>query len=109
MTVEGLVRQDDPPNFVTPAPDLAEKVWFSRDIASLTAAFDADPARTAPYSVDLVAAETPPGGLPQAGESQIVFANSHLQYALTWFGLAAALAGVLVAGLWRRWRAPPSA
>jgi surfeit locus 1 family protein len=28
--------------------------------------------------------------------------NNHLQYAITWFGLAAALAGVYVATLFRR-------
>jgi surfeit locus 1 family protein len=28
--------------------------------------------------------------------------NSHLQYAVTWYGLAAALAGVAGAWLWRR-------
>ena len=28
--------------------------------------------------------------------------NNHLQYVLTWFGLAAALAGVYAAALWRR-------
>ncbi|WMS43866.1 SURF1 family protein [Acuticoccus sp. MNP-M23] len=109
VTVEGLIRRNDPPNFVTPAPDLETMVWFSRDIPGMMAAFDRDPARTAPYSVDLVAAETPAGGLPQAGESHISFANSHLQYALTWFGLAAALVGVVIAALWRRRRKSPEA
>ncbi|MGH6996568.1 MAG: SURF1 family protein, partial [Phenylobacterium sp.] len=28
----------------------------------------------------------------------------HLEYALTWFGLAAALVGVYAAMLWRRWK-----
>ena len=28
--------------------------------------------------------------------------NNHLSYALTWFGLAAALLGVYLASLWRR-------
>jgi surfeit locus 1 family protein len=28
--------------------------------------------------------------------------NNHLQYAITWFGLALALAGVYAASLWRK-------
>lgn len=105
-TVEGLVRRDDPPNFVTPGPDQSKRLVFTRDIATLAAMFGLDPVRTAPYSVDLVASETPAGGLPQAGESLLTFSNNHLQYALTWYGLAAALAGVTVSALWRRREKP---
>ncbi len=101
VTLEGIVRRDDPPSFVTPTPDPATGIWFTRDIATMGDYLGvAGP--LAPFSVDLVASETPPGGLPQAGESQISFTNSHLQYALTWYGLAAALLGVVVAALWRR-------
>ncbi|GAB5374281.1 MAG: SURF1 family protein [Acuticoccus sp.] len=109
VTLEGIVRRDDPPGLMTPAPDPATGIWFSRDIATIAAHLGV-PEPLAPYSVDLVATQTPPGGLPQAGESQITFANSHLQYALTWYGLAAALVGVWIAALWsrRRKRATPA-
>jgi surfeit locus 1 family protein len=43
-----------------------------------------------------------PGGLPEGGRTRINFPNDHLQYAITWFGLAAALAGVFDA--WQRLR-----
>ena len=43
-----------------------------------------------------------PGGLPIGGVTIIDLPNSHLQYALTWYGLAAGLAGVLAVWLWRR-------
>ena len=33
-------------------------------------------------------------GLPIAGTTRIDFPNNHLQYAITWYGLALALAGV---------------
>ena len=39
-----------------------------------------------------------PGGLPIGGVTMIELPNSHLQYAVTWYGLAAALAGVLGVG-----------
>lgn len=103
--VEGLLRRDDPGNFVTPAADLEARVFYSRDIAAIAQSLGLPPERTAPYNVDLVASETPAGGLPQAGESRLAFTNNHLQYALTWFGLAACLVGVTAAALLRRRRA----
>jgi surfeit locus 1 family protein len=42
-----------------------------------------------------------PGGLPVGGVTMVDLPNSHLQYALTWYGLAAALAVVLSLWLWR--------
>jgi surfeit locus 1 family protein len=39
----------------------------------------------------------PTGGLPKPGKIQVALPNNHLQYAITWFGLALALAGVYLA------------
>ncbi len=39
----------------------------------------------------------PPGGLPQPGKLVVSLPDNHLQYALTWFGLAAVLAGSFIA------------
>ena len=47
----------------------------------------------------------PGGGGPTPAPIPLDIPNSHLQYALTWFGLAATLVGVYVAMLRRR-RAP---
>ena len=41
-----------------------------------------------------------PGGAITGGVTRIEFPNSHLQYALTWFGLAAALLAVGISFLW---------
>jgi surfeit locus 1 family protein len=38
--------------------------------------------------------------LPQGGETVVDFPNNHLQYAITWFGLAAGLAGVFTVFAW---------
>ena len=35
-----------------------------------------------------------PGGWPKGGQTRVAFRNEHLQYAITWFALAAALLGV---------------
>ena len=49
-------------------------------------------------------APVPPGGLPKPGKIEVKMPNKHLEYALTWFGLALALAGVYVAWLAGRLR-----
>lgn len=105
VTMEGIVRQNDPPNFLTPAPDPDTRTVFSRDIGTLSALLGVRVGTVAPYTVDLVAEETPEGGLPQAGEYRVDFPNNHLGYALTWYGLAACLLGVVIAAVAGR-RAP---
>ena len=40
----------------------------------------------------------PPGGLPQPGKVVVNLPDNHLQYAVTWYGLAVALVGVLGPG-----------
>jgi surfeit locus 1 family protein len=39
----------------------------------------------------------PPGGLPRPGPLVVKLPDNHLQYALTWYGLALVLAVVFVA------------
>lgn len=111
VEVVGLVRESETPSFVTPEPDVAANVWFAREAAAMSEALGLPPGETAPYFVDAAAARTPPGGLPQAGETRLSFPNNHLQYALTWYGLAATCLVVFVLFARRRLsRAPePSA
>ena len=90
----GVWRVPDAPGFFTPPPDTAHRIWYSRDVAAMAAA--ADVKLTAPVLVEADAAPNP-GGWPKGGQTQVTFRNEHLQYALTWFGLAAALLGVYLA------------
>ncbi len=50
----------------------------------------------------------PPGGLPQPGRLVVRLRNVHLQYALTWYGLALVLAGVFAALAVKSGRGPAS-
>jgi surfeit locus 1 family protein len=93
ITVTGLLRPDDPPNFLTPENRPEANQFYSRSIEAITAAKGLS-GPVAPFAIDLPASATPPGGLPQAGETRMVFSNNHLSYALTWYGLAAALLAV---------------
>jgi surfeit locus 1 family protein len=99
VAVTGLMRGPESRNLFTP-PDEAEKnLWFSRDPAALAAHWGEKDA--APFSVDADATPNP-GGWPKGGATVMTIPNNHLSYALTWFALAATLAGVASVYVWRR-------
>jgi surfeit locus 1 family protein len=96
QTISGLLRPDDARSAFTPDDSPQTNIFYRRSVAALSAAKGVSPP-LAPFSIDLAASFTPPGGLPQAGETRMRFANSHFKYALTWYGLALAAFGVFVA------------
>lgn len=97
VVVEGLLRRPQWRSWATPADDVAQNVWFTRDPDAMAVARGLPEDKVAPFTIDADKAATPPGGLPQAGETIVQFTDNHLQYALTWFGLAAACIIVFVA------------
>ena len=88
-------RWPDGHNWFTPNDDPAHNLWFSRDPQGIAAAKGLGP--VAPFFVEQEA-PVPPGGLPQPGKLVVALPDNHLQYALTWYGLAAVLVGVF--GAW---------
>lgn len=103
-TVTGLMREPQQSSWFMPGDDIPGNAWFSRDPEAYAIAYGLPADTVAPYIVDALAEPANPGGLPQGGETPIVFPNSHLQYAVTWFGLAAALFAVFVAFVLRERR-----
>lgn len=101
VTITGLMRSPQTRNGFTPADDPVRNQWFTVDPEAVAARFGI--ADNAPFVIDEDAGQAP-GGLPQGGETVLEFPNSHLSYALTWFGLAAALFGVYAVFAWRRLR-----
>ena len=99
VTVTGLMREPEPRNLFTPADQPEKNLWFTRDPGAIAAHFGLS--RAAPFSVDADYSGDPKA-LPRGGTTVIAFPNSHLGYALTWFGLALALAGVFAAWAWGR-------
>lgn len=89
VTVTGLLRVTEPDGGFLRANDPASGRWYSRDVPAIAAAEGIGDA--APYFIDAGAAPNP-GGLPIGGLTVVRFRNTHLSYALTWFGLAAGLA-----------------
>lgn len=101
ISFSGLLRMSEPGGGFLRANDPAHQRWYSRDVAAIAVADGLSSA--APYFVD---AEATPnaGGLPVGGLTVIDLPNSHLIYALTWFALAAMLAGGTIFALRTEWR-----
>lgn len=90
----GIWRTPDKPGFFTPAPDRPHRIWYARDLAAIAAADRI----TLSAPVVIEADATPDaGGWPKGGQTVVDLPNNHLSYAITWFGLAAALLGVWLA------------
>lgn len=99
VEIVGVLRWPDERHWFTPTDDASHNLWFTRDPAGIAAAKGLDPkaGAVAPFYVEQEA-PTPPGGLPRPGKLVVALPDNHLQYALTWYGLAAVLAAVF--GFW---------
>ena len=95
VTLTGLIRWPSARNqFDAPdAPD--QRLWFVKDLESMTTHLDLD---AAPFFVELDVISSVIGG-PVGGQTRISFSNRHLEYALTWYGLAVTL--VIIFILWQ--------
>jgi len=92
--IVGVWRVPDGTGLFTPNPEPQKHIWYARDLPSIAAA---DGVRlTAPVVIEADSAPNP-GGLPVGGQTVVDFPNNHLEYAITWFGLAAGLLGVYLA------------
>jgi surfeit locus 1 family protein len=90
----GVWRTPDSPGWFTPLPDRAHRIWYAHDLAAIAKADGI--ALRAPVIIEADATPNP-GGLPKGGQTRVTFRNEHLQYAITWFALAAVLLGVYIA------------
>jgi surfeit locus 1 family protein len=95
VTIAGLLRLPPVgrPNWFLPDNNPQQNHWFWVDLPAMAAADHL--ADVAPFY--LAADKTPnPGGWPQGGVGLPELPNNHLQYAITWFALAAAMAAIYV-------------
>ena len=102
VTVTGLARRGlaEKPSWVVPDNDPAKNVFYWKDVRAMRETSGLDPAiDVLPFVVDAGDAVNP-GGLPVGGTTLIDLPNNHLQYAVTWYGLALALCGVFGYRLW---------
>ena len=101
VDIVGILRWPETRGLFTPADDTKDNVWYLRDIDAIAAAKHWQ--NVAPFYVEQES-PVPPGGLPRPGELVVNLPDNHLQYAITWFGLALALAAVYLVWLTRRLR-----
>ena len=101
VEVIGRVRLPEPQATFTPPDDVAKNIRHRRDplpaIAPLARQLNLDPAAQPRFYLDAEALPANPGGWPRGGTTIVKPANRHLEYAITWFGLALTLAGVYAA------------
>lgn len=102
-TVVGYVRAPEPPSFLVPRGDPATRRFFALDPAGIGAALGLPP--LAPFTLVALGPPPPPGAYPQPAQHLPQPPNNHLQYALTWFGLAAVLVGIFATFATQRMRA----
>jgi len=97
QTIVGLLRAPEGRRFFMAADDPAKGEYAARDPAVMARAAGLDPAAVAPFFVDAERSSptdaTPPVGV-EAREMIARIPDNHLQYAVTWFGLALTLVGV---------------
>ncbi|MBB4237701.1 SURF1 family cytochrome oxidase biogenesis protein [Rhizobium esperanzae] len=109
QTVTGLARSKLPgkPSWVVPDNDVAKNIFYWKDLDVMAESVGLDKARVIPFFVD--ADSTPnPAGLPIGGVTQVDLPNDHLQYAFTWYGLAAVLVVVVAISWFRKGAKPPA-
>lgn len=97
VEITGALRWPDMQHWFTPNDDPVHNLFFARDPKAIAAAKSLGV--VAPFYVEQES-PVPPGGLPQPGKLVVALPDNHLQYAITWYGLAAALVGVFV--VWAR-------
>ncbi|WP_280137186.1 SURF1 family protein [Aureimonas sp. Leaf454] len=105
----GIARNalaEKPSSFV-PDNDPVKNAFFWKHLPDLARGLpEADMAGLLPFIVD-AGPDTPSGaGGPVGGTTVVDIPNSHLQYAITWYGLAAVLSVMLVLLVLRQRRAP---
>ena len=95
VTVTGLLRlaPQGKPAWFLPDNSVERNYWIWVDLPAMARV--AHLGRVLPFYMD--AGATPnPGGLPIGGQTRLTLPNNHLQYAITWYALAVALAVIYI-------------
>ena len=101
VDIVGAMRWPETRGLFTPADDPKTNVWYLRDLKAIAA--EKKWVTAAPFYIDQEG-PVPQGALPLPAKIDVRLSDNHLQYAVTWFGLALGLAGVYVAWIAGRLR-----
>jgi cytochrome oxidase assembly protein ShyY1 len=97
VALTGYIRFPESAGVLTPAENTTTRLWFTRDHLAMAHALGWGD--VAPFYIDLEA-PVPESGIPKPGALEVHLKDDHLQYAITWFGLAGAV--VIAFGVWLR-------
>jgi surfeit locus 1 family protein len=102
LTLTGVLTKGGRGNLFTPPP--AGKMFYAHDVAAMAKALGVSTAT--PYFIAAETSTNPDLASLKPEPLPVDIPNNHFQYALTWFGLAAALLAIYVAMLtpWLRIR-----
>jgi cytochrome oxidase assembly protein ShyY1 len=97
----GYLRFPEAAGTLTPAENIAKRLWFTRDHLAMARAlgWGEGGKMVAPFYIDLES-PVPESGIPKPGPLRVHLKDDHMQYAITWFGLAGAM--VIAFAVW--WR-----
>lgn len=101
VRVVGVLRASEPGNTFSP-PNTPQR-WYVRDVSGMAATLKAP--RPAPLTLMAETSTNPEWKALTPAPIPAEIANRHLEYAITWYGLAAALLGVYAALLLKRRKA----
>lgn len=100
----GVVRRNQERRQFAPENVPDKNVWFHVDVPLMRKMAGAPPdPKLDTFFLDADATPNP-GGLPVGGQTRFDIPNDHLQYAITWFLIALAMAGVYLAYHWEAGR-----
>ena len=104
VELTGIVRRNQERRQFAPENVPDKNVWFHVDVPLMRRLAGAPPdLKLDAFFLDADAAPNP-GGVPIGGQTRLDIPNDHLKYAITWFLMELALAGVYLAYHWENGR-----
>ena len=102
VTLTGYLRFPETAGLLTQSENMTKRLWFNRDHLAIarTLGWGEGGKPVAPFYIDLEA-PAPESGIPKPGPLTVHLKDNHMQYVITWFGLAGAM--VIAFAVW--WRA----
>jgi surfeit locus 1 family protein len=98
VELTGYLRFPEAAGVLTPAENPGKRLWFTRDHLAMARRLgwgkqdsQKQDAQLAPFYIDLET-PVPESGIPKPGPLDVHLKDDHMQYAITWFALAAAVA-----------------
>jgi cytochrome oxidase assembly protein ShyY1 len=93
VVLTGYLRFPEAAGLLTPAENPDKRLWFTRDHPAMAQrlGWGKEGSQVAPFYIDLET-PVPESGIPKPGPLDVHLRDDHMQYAITWFALAAAVA-----------------